>query len=49
LEFACPVTLLGRLSLQGLDPCSLLTDLHVKPGKHILGLNLRLPIPLNLT
>jgi hypothetical protein len=40
LEFAHPHTLLDRLSLQGLDPCPVLTNLHGEPGEHVLGLHL---------
>jgi hypothetical protein len=40
--------LLDHLSLQGLDPRPVLTNPHSEPGRHILGLYLRLPLPLNL-
>jgi hypothetical protein len=40
LEFARLLALLDRLGLQGLNPCSVLIDLHNEPGGHILGLGL---------
>jgi hypothetical protein len=49
MEFARLLVLLHRLGLQGLDPCVVLTDLPGEPDRHILGLNLRLSLPLNFT
>ena len=42
------IVLSGHLSLQALDLFLALTDLHGEPGRHALGCNLQVPLPLKL-
>ena len=43
------ITLSGHLGLQASDLLLALTDLHGEPGRHALGCNLQVPLPLKLT
>jgi hypothetical protein len=49
VELVHLLALPGHLGLQAPNFFLALTDLRGKPGSHVLGLNLQLPLLLNLT